>query len=95
VTLATNIAIGVVAALHLYFLILETFLWDRPYGRRVFGLTPELSKATKSLAANLHLRPHQRGTIWSKSCVAGNDCEPFNECLRNQHPVEWITVVSR
>ncbi len=50
--LAANLATGLVALLHLYFLVLEMFLWTKPYGRRVFGLTPELAQATKSLAAN-------------------------------------------
>ena len=47
-----NILIGLVAALHVYFLILEAFLWDTPYGRKVFGLTPEFAGASKTLAAN-------------------------------------------
>jgi putative membrane protein len=38
--------------LHLYFLILEMFLWDTPTGRRVFRLTPEYARASKTLAAN-------------------------------------------
>jgi putative membrane protein len=42
----------VVAALHVYFLILEMFLWERPAGRRAFGSTPEFAKATRVLAAN-------------------------------------------
>jgi len=44
--------VGLVAVLHLYFLVLEMFLWTKPYGRRVFGLTPEKAAMTKSLAAN-------------------------------------------
>jgi putative membrane protein len=47
-----NVLIGLVAALHLYFLVLEMFLWDTPTGRRVFGLTPEFAAASKTLAAN-------------------------------------------
>jgi putative membrane protein len=31
---------------------LEMFLWDRPLGRRTFGLTPEFAAASKTLAAN-------------------------------------------
>jgi putative membrane protein len=51
-TTAANIAIGFVALLHVGFLVLEMFLWDKPFGRRVFGLKPEFAAATKSLAAN-------------------------------------------
>jgi putative membrane protein len=49
---AANIAIGVVALLHAYFLVLEMFLWDKPFGRRVFKTTPEYAAASKTLAAN-------------------------------------------
>ena len=49
---AANIAIGVVALLHAYFLVLEMFLWDKPFGRRTFKTTPEFAAASKSLAAN-------------------------------------------
>ena len=51
-TIAANIVIGLVALLHIYFLVLEMFLWDTPYGRRAFKLTPEFAAASKSLAAN-------------------------------------------
>jgi putative membrane protein len=45
-------AVFLVAVLHLYILVLEMFLWDKPLGRRVFGLTPEFAAASKVLAAN-------------------------------------------
>ena len=51
-TIAANIAVALVALLHLYFLVLEMFFWDKPLGRRVFGLTPEFATASKGLAAN-------------------------------------------
>lgn len=50
--LVTQILIGIVALLHIYFLVLEMFLWDTPTGRRAFGLTPEFAAASKRLAAN-------------------------------------------
>jgi len=50
--MAANLAVGLVALLHGYFLVLEMFLWTKPYGRRVFGLTPEKAALTRSLAAN-------------------------------------------
>jgi len=49
---AAYIAVGVVAALHLCFFALEMFLWDKPIGRRVFGLSADYAKASKTLAAN-------------------------------------------
>ena len=51
-TLIANIVVGVVALLHVYFLVLEMFLWDRPVGLRAFGQTLEAAKASKVLAAN-------------------------------------------
>ena len=51
-TTAANIAIALVALLHAYFMVLEMFLWDKPYGRRVFKLTPEFAAASRALAAN-------------------------------------------
>lgn len=50
--MAANIMVALVALLHVYFLILEMFLWDKPRGRRIFGLTPEFATASKALAAN-------------------------------------------
>lgn len=47
-----NVAVAVVAFLHLAFLVVEMFLWTKPTGRRIFGLTKELAEATKALAAN-------------------------------------------
>ena len=51
-SIAANIAVALVALLHLYFLVLEMFFWDQPLGLRVFRLTPEFAKASKALAAN-------------------------------------------
>ena len=41
-----------VALMHLWFLVLEMFLWTRPLGRKVFRLTPERAEQSKVLAAN-------------------------------------------
>ena len=45
-------AVALVALLHLYFLVLEMFLWTKPLGLKTFGLTPEFARATQALAAN-------------------------------------------
>jgi putative membrane protein len=50
--LAADILVGLVALLHVYFLVLEMFLWDKPKGLKTFGNTPEKASATKVLAAN-------------------------------------------
>ena len=51
-SLAANVVVALIAALHVYILVLEMFLWDTPRGRKAFGLTPEFAAATKVLAAN-------------------------------------------
>lgn len=51
-SLVANILTGIVALLHIGFLLLEMFLWDHPVGRKTFKMTPEYSKASASLAAN-------------------------------------------
>jgi putative membrane protein len=52
VQLIANIAVGIVALLHVYFLVLEMFLWDKPAGLRAFGQTLEAARASRVLAAN-------------------------------------------
>lgn len=48
----SNIIVLLIAAIHLYILILEMFLWQKPTGRRVFATTAEFAAATRVLAAN-------------------------------------------
>jgi len=50
--LVANVLVVLVAVLHLGFLALEMFLWDHPFGRKTFRMTPEYSKASATLAAN-------------------------------------------
>jgi len=42
----------IVGVLHVYILVLEMFLWDKPKGMKAFGLPPEFAAQTKTLAAN-------------------------------------------
>ena len=46
------VLVVLVALLHLYFLVLEMFLWTRPLGLKVFRQTPEQAAQSKVLAAN-------------------------------------------
>jgi putative membrane protein len=52
VRLAASVLIVVVAALHVYFLVLEMFLWRTPFGRRTFRTSPEVAESSAVLAAN-------------------------------------------
>lgn len=65
--LVTNVLVVLVAVLHLGFLVLEMFLWDHPFGRKIFKMTPEYSKASATLAANQGLYNGflAAGRVWS------------------------------
>jgi putative membrane protein len=49
---AADILVGLIALLHVYILVLEMFLWDKPRGMKAFGNTQQAATATKVLAAN-------------------------------------------
>jgi len=49
---AANVVVLLVAVLHVYILVLEMFLWDRPTGIKAFGMTREFAAQTKVLAGN-------------------------------------------
>ena len=46
------VLVVLVALLHLYFLVLEMFLWTRPLGLKTFRNTPDKAEVTRVLAAN-------------------------------------------
>ena len=50
--MAANIVIVIAGLLHVFFLILEMFLWTKPLGLKTFRNTPEKAEITKVLAAN-------------------------------------------
>ena len=50
--IVVNIITGIVALLHVGFLTIEMFLWDKPTGRNVFHTTAEFATQSKTLAAN-------------------------------------------
>ena len=50
--LLSDILVLVVAAQHLFFLVLEMFLWTRPLGLKTFHNTPQQAETMKVLAAN-------------------------------------------
>src|SRR3954462_10101410 len=49
---SANFLVAVVAALHVYFLILEMFLWTKPLGLKTFRNTIEKATESAVLAAN-------------------------------------------
>ena len=47
-----NILVALVAVLHVYFLVLEMFLWTKPLGLKTFRNTQEKANDSAVLAAN-------------------------------------------
>ena len=47
-----TVLVALVALEHALFLIIEMFLWTKPFGRKTFGTTPEFAEASAALAAN-------------------------------------------
>ena len=47
-----KLVVALVAAEHVWFLVLEMFLWTKPIGLSTFDNTPEKAEATAVLAAN-------------------------------------------
>ena len=72
-----NVLVALVAALHMFFLALEMFLWDKPLGLKVFRNSPEKAEITKVLAANQGLYNGflAAGLVWG--LVHGNPVFAF------------------
>jgi len=62
-----QILIVLIALLHLYILVLEMFLWDKPSGLKAFGNTLEKARLTKVMAQNQGLYNGflAAGLLWS------------------------------
>ncbi|PKO43938.1 MAG: DUF1304 domain-containing protein [Betaproteobacteria bacterium HGW-Betaproteobacteria-3] len=78
--IAANVVVGVIALLHVYFLVLEMFLWDKPAGLRAFGQTLEAAQASKVLAANQGLYNGflAAGLVWGLTLgAAGTPVKAF------------------
>ncbi len=64
---ASVVLAGLVAALHVYFLVLEMFLWTTPYGQKTFRRSAAEQEESKVLAANQGLYNGflAAGLVWS------------------------------
>lgn len=74
-SLFAQIAVGLVAFMHLEFLVLEMFFWDKPIGRKIFGLKADFASQSKTLAANQGLYNGflSAGLVWSLFPVGAPD----------------------
>ncbi len=70
--LLATVLVVLVALLHVYFLVLEMFLWETPTGLRVFRQTKEQAAASRVLAANQGLYNGflAAGLLWGLSLGA-------------------------
>lgn len=68
--------VGLVAALHVYILVLEMFLWERKPGRELSGFDAATARATAPLAANQGLYNGflAAGLVWG--LIAGEPTGP-------------------
>jgi putative membrane protein len=64
---ASQVIAGAVAALHVYFLVLEMFLWTTPFGAKTFARPLAEQQQSKVLAANQGLYNGflAAGLVWS------------------------------
>ncbi|MGI9001702.1 MAG: DUF1304 domain-containing protein [Pseudonocardia sp.] len=69
--IAADVAIALVALLHVYILVLEMFFWCTSRGMAAFGTTPELARATVTMAANQGLYHGFLGAGLIVALVAG------------------------
>ena len=81
--LLADTLIAVVALLHVYFLVLEMFLWDKPLGLKTFRQSAAEAAASKVLAANQGLYNGflAAGLFWGLSLgSAGTSVKVFFLC---------------
>ena len=76
---ASCVLVAFVAFLHVYFLVLEMFLWATPYGMKTFKRTAEEQAQTKALAANQGLYNGflAAGLVWSLVAANGFELRVF------------------
>jgi putative membrane protein len=73
VAVIADVVVALIALLHVYILVLEMFLWEKPAGLRAFGQTREAAAASKVLAANQGLYNGflAAGLFWGLSLGSG------------------------
>ena len=78
--------VAFVAIEHLYFLYLEIFMWTRPLGRRVFGLSKEDAQTTKVLALN------QGAVQWIFICWIDLGSTAYERSIWSSDPTVLFTL---
>ena len=81
--IAVDMLIVLISFLHIYFLILEMFFWQKPLGLKTFHHTPDFAAASRKLAANQGLYNGflAAGLLWGVYLgKAGTDIKLFFLC---------------
>src|SRR5882724_5742358 len=58
-----EVLVALIALAHIYFLVLEMFLWTAPRTRAAFGMTAEHAELTKKMAGNQGLYNGARAVL--------------------------------
>ncbi|QLF94394.1 DUF1304 domain-containing protein [Pseudomonas sp. ABC1] len=72
-----NSLIVLVIIIHAYIVVLEMFLWQKPSGRRTFGLSQEFAHQSATLAANQGLYNGFLAAGLIYGLLKGNDGNEF------------------
>jgi putative membrane protein len=77
-TISVTIGVILTTLLHIWFSVLEIFLWQKPFGCKTFNLDPEFARKSAALAANqgLYNLFLSAGLIWS--LLANNPSEAIH-----------------
>ncbi len=78
-SILSAIAVSIVIALHILFMVLEMFFWNTPFGRKIFGLKEDYAKQSATLAANQGLYNGflAAGLLWGLTSTGGFDALIF------------------
>lgn len=78
-SLLASIAVSIVIALHVMFMVLEMFFWNTAFGRKTFGLSADYAKQSAPLAANQGLYNGflAAGLLWGLISTGGFDAMVF------------------
>jgi putative membrane protein len=78
-----QILVVLVTLLHVYFLVLEMFLWTKPLGLKTFRNSPEKAETTRVLAANQGLYNGflAAGLLWGLATAQWNVVLFFLGCV--------------
>ncbi len=78
-SILSTIAVSLVIVSHILFMVLEMFLWNTPFGRKIFGLKEDYAQQSAVLAANQGLYNGflAAGLLWGLVSTGGFDALIF------------------